>query len=209
MEVGGIVTESENGQTLVKPFIFSNIITSVDDSKLASIKEDSDRLSVVGEIMVKVYRKMHEKALKGQAMSHGTTLGVPQAVMKKKRYTSRYLDGEDYPIAIYRFKYRSKRSLQSLLILERTPELSPFPSPSPIPNGASGASGSFNLDSLDATQKAKLQEFLGNLMGTGTQSNGERKIKREREEGGSGPKASKRSRKGKRVEIDLTGDDSD
>ncbi|CAD6442057.1 cb0b002f-385d-45ab-a81f-dbceabd4699c [Sclerotinia trifoliorum] len=148
---------------------------------------------------------VHEKALKGQAMSHGTTLGVPQAVKKRRRYTTRSLDGKDFPIAIYQFKYRSKKSLQSLLILERTPEPSPFPSHYPIP---SGASGSFDLDNLDATQKAKLQEFLENLMGTSTQPNEERKIKREREESGSRLKASKRSRRGGRVEIDLTGDDS-
>ncbi|KAF7943747.1 uncharacterized protein EAE97_005817 [Botrytis byssoidea] len=205
-EVKGVKNVLDNGRIFLMPFKFSDIITSTDDSKLASIKEDATRLSVVREIVVKVYRRgertrainqskrpdafqklaadssasVHEKALKGHAKSHSTTLGAPQATKAK--------------------------CLKSLLILERTPEPSPSPSPAPI---SDGASGSFHLESLDATQKAKLQEFLGNLLGNGSQFNGERKIKREREETGSDFKASKRSKRNERVEVDLTGDDSD
>ncbi|KAF7863811.1 hypothetical protein EAF04_006776 [Stromatinia cepivora] len=124
--------------------------------KSASLRVPAKPRSQIIKLKADTPIPVHEKALKGQAMSHGTTLGVPQAVMKGEKYHSQYLDGRDYPIAIYRFKYRSKKSLQSLLILERTPEPSPFPSPSPILNGASG---SFDLDNLDATQNAKLQEF--------------------------------------------------
>ncbi|KAF7960663.1 hypothetical protein EAE96_000337 [Botrytis aclada] len=229
--IRGIETILENGNAFVEPFLFKTITTSADDEKLASVKEDAKRLSDVGEIVVKVHRRgerirsqkqskrlraskklaadssasVHEKALKGQAMSHSTTLGAPQATTASNVSKMSYVDGKDKPIAIYRFKYRSKESLKSLLILKRTPEPSPSPSPSPapIPNGASG---SFDLESLDATQKAKLQEFLGNLMGDEAQPNGERKIKREREKTES--KANKRPKRGERVEVDLTGDDS-
>ncbi|KAF7888086.1 uncharacterized protein EAF02_002627 [Botrytis sinoallii] len=228
----GVTDELENGKVFLMPLKFSDIITTTDDSKLASIKEDATRMSVVGEIVVKVYRRgertrsknqskrlnvpknlaavssesVHEKALKGQAMSHSTTLGAPQATKAIILWNMSYLDGKDRPIAVYRFKYRSKESLKSLLILERTPEPSPSPSPAPIPNVASG---SFDLEKLDATQKAKLQEFLGNLLGNEGQSNGERKIKREREETGMDSKTNKRSKRNERVEVDLTGDDSD
>ncbi|KAF7939035.1 uncharacterized protein EAE98_001371 [Botrytis deweyae] len=231
-EVKGVRDELENGKFFLMPLKFSDIITTTDDSKLASIKEDATRLSGVGEIVVKVHRRgekirsknqskrlnapkklaadspvlVHEKALKGQAMSHSTTLGAAQATKVGALCHLSYLDGIDYPIAIYRFKYRSKESLKSLLILERTPEPSLSPSPAPIPNGASG---SFDLENLDATQKAKLQEFLGNLLGNGGQHNGERKIKREREETGMDSKTNKRSKRNERVEVDLTGDDSD
>ncbi|KAF7919623.1 hypothetical protein EAE99_008475 [Botrytis elliptica] len=231
-EAKGVINELENGQAFLMPFKFSDIITTTDDSKLASIKEDATRLSVVGEIVVEVHRRgertrsknqskrlnaskklaagssksVHEKALKGQAISHSTTLGAAQATKADVIWNLSYLDGEDYPIAVYRFKYRSKESLKSLLILERTPEPSPSPSPALIPNGASG---SFDLENLDATQKAKLQEFLGNLLGNGGQYNGERKIKREREETGMDSKTNKRSKRNERVEVDLTGDDSD
>ncbi|KAK8908478.1 hypothetical protein QC760_002854 [Botrytis cinerea] len=227
MEVKGVKNELDNRQAFMMPFKFGEIITSTDDSKLASSKEDATRLSAVGEIMVKVYRKsqerpsasrnrlrmnlavdksmlVHEKALKGRAMSHGTVLGAPQPIIASRHFRTSFLDGKDYPIAIFQFKYRSKESLKSLLILERTPEPSPSPPPAPVSNGASGP---FDFESLDATQKAKLQEFLGNLMGNGAQSKGERKIKREREETDS--KTNKRSKRGKRVEIDLTGDNSD
>ncbi|KAM0139606.1 hypothetical protein ACHAO1_002980 [Botrytis cinerea] len=227
MEVKGVKNELDNRQAFMMQFKFGDIITSTDDSKLASSKEDATRLSAVGEIMVKVYRKskqrpsasgkrprvnlavdksmlVHEKALKGRAMSPGTVLGAPQPISASRHSRSSFLDGKDYPIAIFQFKYRSKESLKSLLILERTPEPSPSPPPAPVSNGASGP---FDLESLDATQKAKLQEFLGNLMGNGAQFKGERKIKREREETDS--KTNKRSKRGKRVEIDLTGDNSD
>ncbi|TGO59954.1 hypothetical protein BOTNAR_0153g00080 [Botryotinia narcissicola] len=135
-----------------------------------------------------------------------TLLGAAQPIRAIRHSLSDFIDGKDCPIAIYRFKYRSKECLKSLLILERTPESSPSPSPAPISNGASG---SFALESLDATQKAKLQEFLGNLLGNGGQSNGERKIKREREENSMDSKTNKRSKRNERVEVDLTGDDSD
>ncbi|RAL68253.1 hypothetical protein DID88_008953 [Monilinia fructigena] len=235
--VRGLQSRFENGRTVVRPFHFRDMITSMDDSKLASIKEDAERLSGAGEIIVKVYRRgakrlshgsslshrnlnidtsnaVHEKALKGRALSHSTGLGTPQPVNASNRYLSEYLDGKDNPIAIFRFKYRSEKSLQSLLIIERTTEPPVPPSPSPIPDEAQG---SFDLENLNAVQKAKLQEFLGNLMGGGSSGNenkdikqeGEHRIKRERKEDSSGSNANKRSREGKRVEIDLTGDDSD
>ncbi|TGO80940.1 hypothetical protein BPOR_1500g00010 [Botrytis porri] len=221
----GVKSELDNGETILMPIKFSNITTSTDDSKLASIKEDAIRLSVVGEIVVKFYRRgkgtlsqkqshnrgtfkqlvagsstsVQEKALKGQATSHSTTLGASQAIKSSVLWEMNYPDGYGNPVAIYRFKYRSRvaESLKSLLILERTPEPSPSPSPVPISNGASGL---FDLDKLDATQKAKLQE---------AQSNEEKNIKREREETGMDSKAKKRSKRGERIEIDLTGDGSD
>ncbi|TEY58714.1 hypothetical protein BOTCAL_0202g00170 [Botryotinia calthae] len=200
IKLRGARMELDNRQAFVMPFKFSGIITSTNDSKLASIKEDATRLSVVGEIVIKVHRRgprvvsqnqssklnaskkfaadssasVHEKALKGQAISHNTTLGAPQAAKATVLYKMSYRDGKEHPIAIYRFKYRSKESLKSLLILERAPEPSPSPSPAP---------------------------------GNGAQSNRERKIKREREETNS--KTNKRSKRGERVEIDLTGDQSD
>ncbi|KAA8575013.1 hypothetical protein MFRU_002g03550 [Monilinia fructicola] len=232
----GVNIESKNGLVFLKPFHFSNIITSVDDSKLASMKEDTERLSAAGEIIVKVYRRsakrpsrgsslshrkinvdtlidVHEKALKGRAISHSTGLGAPQPAKAHDRHRFGYLDGKDYPIAIFRFKYRSKKSLQSLLIIERTPE----PPLSPSPSIADEAKGSFDLENLNEAQKVKLQEFLGNLIkGSGNpedenkkiKQEGETKIKRERQQDNDGFNANKRSKKGKRVEIDLTGGDS-
>ncbi|KAB8304359.1 hypothetical protein EYC80_003767 [Monilinia laxa] len=132
------------------------------DSSLSCTKLNVDTSEVV-----------HEKALKGRALSHSIGLGASQ------------------PIS--RLPYFGSKSLQSLLIIERT---------------------ILDLENLNAAQKAKLQKFLGNLMGSGSSGNenkikqGEKKIKRERKEDGSGSNANKRSSRGKRVEIDLTGDDS-
>lgn len=36
------------------------------------------------------------------------SLGAPRSTVTSKLISANYVDGEDYPIAIYRFKYRSK-----------------------------------------------------------------------------------------------------
>ncbi|TGO24901.1 hypothetical protein BPAE_0092g00200 [Botrytis paeoniae] len=159
-KVKGVKNMLDNGRTFLMPFKFSDIITSTDDSKLASIREGATRLSVIGEIVVKVYRRgektsVHEKAFKGQAMSHSTAITqVSLDTRKNPRSISISFSCSDFE---QRF-------------------------------------GSFDLENLDATQKAKLQEFLGNLLRNGAQSNRERKIKREREETDS--KTNKRSKGG-------------
>ena len=70
-------------------------LAAMDDDKMRDVKEEADRTNKVGEIAIWVYRKsnvhqngtmdsqdalgmkyegaVHEKALKGQAKSHGTT----------------------------------------------------------------------------------------------------------------------------------------
>lgn len=80
------------------------------------------------------------------------------------------LDGKDYPIAIYKFKYRSRgttktfnmggianidtEALKQLLIIERTPE----PDYSPTPNPGS----SVDLGNLTDAQQDRLKAFLRN-----------------------------------------------
>jgi hypothetical protein len=72
--------------------------------------------------------KVHEKALKGQAKSHAMAsaqfnlalknhansilrFGPGSKVVKKSSFRSGLLDGPEYPLAIFRFKYRSRGSL--------------------------------------------------------------------------------------------------
>lgn len=102
----------------------------------------------------------------------------PATEVEKKGYkyvSCKKLDGDDYPIAIFRFKYRSRGSivtpspeiiltpsvifldaLKSLLIIERSP--SPEPEETPVPEQG------LSLDNLNATQKTRLEQFLRELV---------------------------------------------
>ncbi|CZS95297.1 uncharacterized protein RCO7_05806 [Rhynchosporium graminicola] len=131
-------------QFLLQKFRFSKIETYLEDEKLKDVEKDSQRIAEVGEIVVTFYRaktsgrikskrardaieiimenaKVHEKALKGETKSHSVLLGPPCGLVKPTAISYRLLDGEDRPLAIFRFKYRSHDALKSLLIIERTP----------------------------------------------------------------------------------------
>ncbi|PMD38441.1 hypothetical protein L207DRAFT_599223 [Hyaloscypha variabilis F] len=135
--------EGPSKRCSIKKFLFAEIQTTEDQAKLCSIKDDAKRIGEVGEISVRVFRKsesitsqkifncslnsspggaVHEKALKGQSKSHGTSLGAAQPAKAGIFYHSEYLDGFDKPIGVFRFKYRSREALKNLLIIERTPE---------------------------------------------------------------------------------------
>jgi len=226
-ETKGIFVDMPTGrgdQSLLKKFKFAKIETTSDDARVGDLKNDTERMGKVGEILVKIYRgdkgepsqnkltsfdplgdgsgEVHEKALKGQAKSHSVLLGPADEMVKTPLYhTTKRIDGDGFPIAIFKFKYRSREALKSLLIIERTPEPSVTPEPDePI-----------NVDELSASQKAKLDKFLKGLTGKNV-SRPDRSVKREHDngEGSSSGQERKRSRvSGQKIEIDLTGDDSD
>jgi hypothetical protein len=116
---------------------------ATEDSSLRNIKDDSKSLKTIGIIRVIVQRvditkdaqgrlapfevksklQVHEKALKGQAITHGTgynqiisasfladssRLGLPKPAKYSEIFSTTSLDGVDYPLAIFTFKYRSK-----------------------------------------------------------------------------------------------------
>lgn len=117
---------------------------ATEDSSLRNIKDDSKLLETIGVIRVIVLRQseitnvshsrlaplkmktklqVHEKALKGQAITHGTgynqivstffladsfRLGLPKPVESSDIVSTTSLDGDEYPLAIFNFKYRSK-----------------------------------------------------------------------------------------------------
>lgn len=90
------------------------------------------------------------------------------------------------PIAIFRFKYRSKEALKDLLILERTPEPEPEPTPEPA-----------FLQALDPNRRREAEQCIGQLKAG---------VKRERDTDGVVITGSKRVRSGERVINDLTDD---
>ncbi|CAN9288699.1 hypothetical protein CC77DRAFT_993622 [Alternaria alternata] len=66
-----------------------------------------------------------EKALKGRALSHQTILRAPEVIPKTTQLTCRYMNNDRKSFITFKFKYRSKAALQSLLIIPRNP--SPVP----------------------------------------------------------------------------------
>ncbi|PMD61670.1 uncharacterized protein K444DRAFT_628688 [Hyaloscypha bicolor E] len=211
-------------QEFLQKFKFSKIDTTMDDDKLATVQEDMKRIQEVGEIIVKVYKggeikdttrssttnnidlhsvgdKVHEKALKGDPKSHSASLGPATELVKKSYVACQKVDGVDYPIAIFKFKYRSRDALKSLLIIERTP--SPEPAEAPVPEPA------LSLDNLNPAQKTRLEQFLRELVNDGGagRNSPNRTIKREHGEENRGGEGSRKKRKsGPPVTIDLTDD---
>jgi hypothetical protein len=94
--------------------------------------------------------------------------------MRNKNYVRcTRLDGDDYPLAIFKFRYRSRgrrscislnlvlvdiptEALKSLLILERTP--------SPGPEDVPASPAPINLENLNPVQKSQLDRFLKGLV---------------------------------------------
>ncbi|PQE27999.1 hypothetical protein CJF32_00005767 [Rutstroemia sp. NJR-2017a WRK4] len=224
-----------DGHAIHKCFRFAELQTKYlfeahDDPRLFGIEKDIENVEKMGEITVQIHRRaatvkssksrtntfefsepamVHEKALKGEAKSHGTKLGLASLVKHTHttKYRAEYIDGDDYPIAIYRFKYRSEGSaLKSLSIIERTPEPEPEPPVSSSPT-QDVDTPSFNIDNLNPSQKAELGKFLASLMVSNTLLRGLSRLTlflaREVEFG-----TTKRRKQSGRVEVDLTADDS-
>lgn len=123
---------------------------SVDSSDSDRIKSDINLVKALGEIVVVAYRahnggrkvfkgarggggygapsEVAEKALKGQAISHGVSwvalnsklvflanfvisYGPPTTIKYGCEWKSEYIDGKENPIAVFLFKYRSKELL--------------------------------------------------------------------------------------------------
>ncbi|CAN9302346.1 unnamed protein product [Alternaria sp. RS040] len=60
-----------------------------------------------------------EKALKRRALSDQTTLRAPEVIPKTTQLTCQYMDNCRKPFITFKFKYRSKAALQSVLIIPR------------------------------------------------------------------------------------------
>ncbi|OBT76397.1 hypothetical protein VF21_03625 [Pseudogymnoascus sp. 05NY08] len=143
--IDGKEQDDSKGRKWMKPFKFSplNIVDVHDKDR---IKRDANSSKHVGEIRVTVTRrqakeKVHdgdmrndgntnldiaEKAVKGQALSHGTELG--ETVPCKERSTffgTTAQRGSRDPAAVFIFRYRSREALEAEHIIPRakTPDV--------------------------------------------------------------------------------------
>ncbi|KAI9648566.1 hypothetical protein NHQ30_003202 [Ciborinia camelliae] len=77
-------------------------------------------------------KEVHEKILKGQSVSCSVELGEEKEHEEPVEHqVPKYMDCVDKPVAVFKFKYRSKEDLQKELIIPRTPSPSPSPTPEP------------------------------------------------------------------------------
>ncbi|EPE24582.1 hypothetical protein GLAREA_08434 [Glarea lozoyensis ATCC 20868] len=123
-------------------------LEKLDNVSVDRLNNDRKSLDGLGEILVCVYRsyqttiiderfvqrplesvtEMSEKALKGQAISHGVVFGGEvREPPERPHYKRTYPDGYYTPLAIFRFKYRSREALQQELIIPRSPSRSVTP----------------------------------------------------------------------------------
>ncbi|PBP20774.1 hypothetical protein BUE80_DR008128 [Diplocarpon rosae] len=204
-------------------------IKKVDDPDSARVKKDVKALAEIGQIVVSVFRAEHrdvylpplvnyssahhrppaevaEKALKGQAISHGVAYGEQQIVTRASKETYD-LDGPNNPIGVFVFKYRSREDLQSELIIPRSP--SPETAPAPALRARTSTSDSAEKRRLE--RMAVLKRELAELEGTALIKTEGQDVKPNRKRPSSGASSSKRPFKSSRgasgsVFIDLTDD---
>ncbi|KAI6716965.1 hypothetical protein PZA11_004494 [Diplocarpon coronariae] len=159
-------------------------IKKVDDPDSTRVKKDAKALVGIGQIVVSVFRaeqrdvylpplvnygsanhrppaEVAEKALKGQALSHGVAYGEQQILTRTSRETYD-LDGPNNPIGVFVFKYRSREDLKSELIIPRSP--SPEPAPAPAPRARTTTSDIPEKRRLE--RMAILKRELAELEGT-------------------------------------------
>ncbi|KFY49060.1 hypothetical protein V495_00779 [Pseudogymnoascus sp. VKM F-4514 (FW-929)] len=200
------------GRRTISAFKFT-AVEIVETTDKAKIEKDTTASAKLGEICVEIFRvkilgrtkpkdkvpkgaasEIAEKAVKGRALSHGTTFG-PGKVLSTSIRKKEYLDGNDTPLARFVFRYRSKDALRKLLIIPRSPSPDPF-------------------DALSAAERESLaREAFQNRQGPKREPGikAERTVKRERSNSdavdltGAAPK-SKQRKTSMEAPIDLTDD---
>ncbi|KAK1674395.1 hypothetical protein BDP55DRAFT_667542 [Colletotrichum godetiae] len=122
-------------------FKFSRV-TTIDDATKERVQGDSEKAMSLGVIEVFVYSMVStgasfyadsssrdtrnsnfdiaEKALKGRAVSHGTSFADGGVVSQRPLFSGRRIN-DGVPIACFTFKYRSRDALQKELIIPRSP----------------------------------------------------------------------------------------
>ncbi|KAI0014774.1 hypothetical protein F4780DRAFT_169649 [Xylariomycetidae sp. FL0641] len=144
--VGRELFSEVSGTWALRKFKFS-VVDTVDEAQRERVERDSKIAKDLGVIEVRIYRaiehgpsrhsnhgrsqvqpsgfELSEKSLKGKAISHGTSYGMPQYVPPPSYIDVRDMPEDNGPIGIYRFLYRSREALKRELIIPRSPTRSP------------------------------------------------------------------------------------
>lgn len=131
----------------LRPFMFSEI-KALEEGSIHMGRLQQDTLDAIGIITVKAFRatrtygrvgnarhpnpkglgqitEIAEKQLKGANVTHTAKLGEKQKCNPRAPSEVDYTDDGDSPIASFEFKYCSRKALQAMLLIPRTP--SPVP----------------------------------------------------------------------------------
>ncbi|RDL33034.1 uncharacterized protein BP5553_08473 [Venustampulla echinocandica] len=234
---------------VVRNFRFAEITTNGNTPEIAKVKRMAQQLQKIGVIEIKVYRENYgilggatpgdsskflnnketdvpEKALKGgDAKTHGTVLGKAQKTMRGTVWTTQKKDGDDHPLVVFRFMYRSLDALKQLQVIPRTPSPSPSVSSSfseselssrqssPAPEEEPGA--------LTAEQNPQMEELMARFKAenqgrrsvsaeqgkVGSKKRNMKRIKKEHLEDREPRKRRRASEKAKHEQVDFTAED--
>ncbi|KAL5314918.1 hypothetical protein ACEPPN_017568 [Leptodophora sp. 'Broadleaf-Isolate-01'] len=207
--------------TLMK---FAEIQSTDENTESAVLKQGKREIGRVGEILIKVHRrsagkvtagtnttfkgldyskKYHDKVLAKDGKSHGVVLGDTKKVTLGRPLNARFLDGEDFPVAIFRFKYRSAHALQILHVLPRAD------SAGIAEQETAADSEDDELNNLDPELRERVKRLLARAKGT---IKSEVNVKRDHSDDEEDVKPAKKAKKSKKkmigkTTIDLTEDD--
>ncbi|KAI1781403.1 hypothetical protein F4818DRAFT_398916 [Hypoxylon cercidicola] len=153
-----------------------SVISTVDDAKNDRIKSDIKLAEHLGMIQVTISRcivtkhhvppghgpsiksidkwELAEKSLKGRAMSHGTSFSTQEKTRPQNTVTTRVLEEDGGPIAIFRFHYRSRDALKREMVIPR----SPSPGSRPVAQMSRDELERLAKERLDQLQKGDVKE---------------------------------------------------
>ncbi|CZT51957.1 uncharacterized protein RSE6_16128 [Rhynchosporium secalis] len=224
-EVEGVIGKLESrGQLAAMKFSEIKTTDEVTDSAALKIhKLETDR---VGEISISVGRetngktaafkgcafseldsdkKYHEKVLAKDGKSHGVILGDRKSWILPRILHTTPIDGIDFPLGVFRFKYRSAAALRTLHVLPQPDDAGP------ADEEAAVAGEDDELRDLDPELRERMKRLLARAKGS---IKSEPKIKRDHSDSEEDVKPSKKVKPAKRKKqigkttIDLT-EDSD
>ncbi|KAG9230753.1 hypothetical protein BJ875DRAFT_487641 [Amylocarpus encephaloides] len=105
----------------VRPMSFSKLkITPGLQWDVEMIKRQQEDMEQKSEIVVEE-REIHEKSVLRKAISHSVTFCKEIEGFSSQKVKHNYIDGEDYMLATFVFKYRAKESVETLGVIPRSP----------------------------------------------------------------------------------------
>ncbi|KAI0401204.1 hypothetical protein F4802DRAFT_440587 [Xylaria palmicola] len=137
--------ESNVGGTWSRQNFKFAAVKTIDDARKERVESDLKVAKDLGTIEVQFFREIEygpsshtpadncesatfelaEKSLKGKAISHGTSYGPGSATIAPRYISTSKLAGDNGPILVIRFLYRSRDALKRELVIPRSPSLSP------------------------------------------------------------------------------------
>ncbi|KAL8930202.1 MAG: hypothetical protein Q9208_000819 [Pyrenodesmia sp. 3 TL-2023] len=130
LKIGG-ATRMVNGSCEFRAFMFSDVRQTNEASKWALDKRDRNDL---GSITIKAFHVKlgATRSRSSESWEHedaDTNAAVPEKELKGLAITHLarvFVDGNQCPFAVFRFRYCSKKALQSMLLIPRTPSPTPL-----------------------------------------------------------------------------------